>query len=114
MGNRWSRKQTWKKDQSIKAFHSRKQSAYYLIKKQKLLEDVANSQVSQDFISEMREAFFMFDKDNSGFICSKEMGHLLRTMGYNPTEAEVNNLIAEVDVDHNGKVCLTFFLTKFH
>ena len=47
----------------------------------------------------------MFDKDKSGFICSKEMGHLLRTLGHNPTEAEVNNLIAEVDVDHNGKVC---------
>ena len=50
----------------------------------------------------------MFDKDKSGFICSKEMGHLLRTLGHNPTEAEVNNLIAEVDVDHNGKVWLIY------
>ena len=82
----------------------RKKSSFYFSEKQKMLESVARYHGSQDFISEMKEAFFMFDKDKSGFICSKEMGHLLRTLGHNPTEAEVNNLIAEVDVDHNGKV----------
>ena len=47
-------------------------------------------------------------QDNSGFICSKELGSLLRTLGYNPTENEVNGMMAAVDVDHNGKVIYLF------
>merc|ERR1712038_516687 len=52
--------------------------------------------ISQNFISEMKEAFSLFDKDDSGYICSKELGSLLRTLGYNPTESEVFKLLAEV------------------
>ena len=47
-------------------------------------------------------------QDDSGYICSKELGSLLRTLGYNPTESEVFKLMAEVDVDHNGKVGLEY------
>ena len=46
--------------------------------------------VSDEFISQMREVFKEFDKDRSGFICTREMGHLLRAMGNNPTHAEVS------------------------
>ena len=35
---------------------------------------------------------------------------MLRTLGYNPTEAEVNTLMAKVDVDHNGKVFIYLIL----
>lgn len=49
-------------------------------------------------------------QDKSGYICSKEFGSLLRTLGYNPTEAEVNTLMAKVDVDHNGKVFVYLIL----
>lgn len=49
-------------------------------------------------------------QDKSGYICSKEFGSLLRTLGYNPTEAEVNSLMAKVDVDHNGKVFIYLIL----
>ena len=47
---------------------------------------------------------YLNSQDDSGYICSKELGSLLRTLGYNPTESEVFKLMAEVDVDHNGKV----------
>ena len=54
-------------------------------------------------------------QDKSGYICSKEFGSLLRTLGYNPTEAEVNSLMAKVDVDHNGKVFIyLILLVHFH
>jgi len=79
-------------------------SEYFVDKEiQNLLESFTRRCISQDFISEMKEAFFLFDKDRSGYICSKELGSLLRTLGYNPTQDEVNNLMALVDVDHNGK-----------
>jgi len=77
-------------------------------------DNLAKRCISQDFISEMREAFHLFDKDGSGFICSKEMGPLLRVLGWNPTEAEVNRMIAEVDVDHNGKMDLMEFIMMMH
>ena len=53
-------------------------------------------------------------QDNSGFICSKEFGPLLRALGRNPTHAEVNSLMARVDVDHNGKLDLGEFIMMMH
>ena len=88
--------------------------------------------ISQDFVSEMREAFYLFDKvfnispslmtshsavmfqDQNGYICSKELGALLRTLGCNPTEAEVNTLMASIDVDHNGRIDLLEFVVMMH
>ena len=52
-------------------------------------------------------------QDDSGYICSKELGSLLRTLGYNPTESEVFKLMAEVDVDHNGKVGVLLVDTQY-
>jgi len=70
--------------------------------------------IPQDFISEMTEAFCYFDKDKSGHISGKEMPALLRALGWNPTETEVNNIMAEVDVDHNGKMDLAEFIVMMH
>ena len=42
-----------------------------------------------EFISEMCEAFVMFDRDRNGYICSKELGNVMRIMGRNPTEKKV-------------------------
>ena len=53
-------------------------------------------------------------QDKNGYICSKELGALLRTLGYNPTEAEVNTLMASIDVDHNGKIDLVEFIVMMH
>ena len=47
--------------------------------------------VSDEFLSEMKEVFREFDRDKSGFICTREMGPLLRAMGNNPTHEEVIN-----------------------
>ena len=45
--------------------------------------------VPLDFVSEMCEAFVLFDRDRSGYICSSELGNVLRALGRNPTEKEV-------------------------
>lgn len=41
---------------------------------------------------ELREAFVEFDKDKDGFITCKDLGNLMRTMGYMPTEMELIQL----------------------
>ena len=51
------------------------------------------------YFSEFREAFYLFDSDGNGAITTKELGHVMRSLGQNPTEVELQDMINEVDVD---------------
>ena len=51
------------------------------------------------FVAEFKEAFSLFDKDGDGTITTKELGTVMRSLGQNPTEAELQDMINEVDVD---------------
>ena len=46
----------------------------------------------------------MFDKDSDGNISTKELGIVMRSLGQNPTEHELLDIITEVDVD--GKILI--------
>ena len=48
---------------------------------------------------EFREAFGLFDKNGDGTISSNELGTIMRSLGQNPTENELQDMINEVDVD---------------
>jgi calmodulin len=50
-------------------------------------------------LSEFEEAFSLFDKDGDGTITTKELGTVMRSLGQNPTEAELSDMINEVDAD---------------
>ena len=41
----------------------------------------------------MQAAFNLFDLDGNGVICSKELGTLLRALGQNPTDEELDELM---------------------
>jgi len=41
----------------------------------------------------------LFDVDNAGFIDARKLFNVIRLLGYNPTEAEVQDLIAAGDKD---------------
>lgn len=54
------------------------------------------------FVStEFKEAFKLFDKDGDGTITTKELGTVMRSLGQNPTEAELQDMVNEVDEDGN-------------
>lgn len=50
-------------------------------------------------LTEFKEAFSLFDKDGDGTITTKELGTVMRSLGQNPTEAELQDMINEVDAD---------------
>ena len=51
------------------------------------------------FYSEFRMAFSVFDKDGDGTITTKEMGEVLKNMGHNPSESDLEEMLKEVDAD---------------
>ena len=51
------------------------------------------------FDAEYFEAFRYFDKDNSGHITTKELGTLMKSLGENTTENELQRIINTVDID---------------
>ncbi|CAD6236292.1 unnamed protein product [Miscanthus lutarioriparius] len=61
-------------------------------------------QLSEDQITEFKEAFSLFDKDGNGYITTKELGTVMRSLGQNPTEAELQDMIAEVDSNGSGTI----------
>ncbi|KAJ6466852.1 hypothetical protein C8R45DRAFT_1020304 [Mycena sanguinolenta] len=67
-------------------------------------------QLSPEQISEFKEAFALFDKDGDGTITTVELGTVMRSLGQNPTESELQDMINEVDADGNGTIDFHEFL----
>ncbi|KAJ1728390.1 hypothetical protein LPJ61_004058 [Coemansia biformis] len=61
-------------------------------------------------IKELRDAFAIFDKDRNGVITTEELGLLLRSLSHNPTEAEIADMISEVDENGDGKIDFSEFI----
>jgi len=60
-------------------------------------------QLSEEQIAQFKEAFSLFDKEGSNTIETSELGTVLRALGLNLSQAEVNKYVKEVDTG-NGKV----------
>ena len=56
-------------------------------------------QLTEEQIAEFKEAFSLFDKDGDGTITTKELGTVMRSLGQNPTEADLqgySNLLTTI------------------
>ncbi|KIW12862.1 hypothetical protein PV08_08049 [Exophiala spinifera] len=56
------------------------------------------------FADETRAAFNVFDKDGSGTISADELRQVMKSIGENLTDAEIDEMIREADKDHNGSI----------
>lgn len=73
---------------------------------------LGEEQIAQYFVT-----FELFDKHDDGTIKTKELGNVMRSLGQNPTEAELQDMINEVDADGSGvincKIILLLLFCKF-
>ncbi|KAM9673838.1 LOW QUALITY PROTEIN: calmodulin-like [Trichechus inunguis] len=65
-------------------------------------------QLTEEQIAELKEAFS--DKDGNGTIITRELGTVMRSLGQNPTEAELQGMVNEIDADANGTIDFPEFL----
>ena len=60
--------------------------------------------ISEEQKQEIKEAFDLFDTDQSGYIDGKELKVAMRALGFEPKKEEVQKMIAEVDIDGSGQI----------
>merc|ERR1711988_1994165 len=61
-----------------------------------------------------RKMFFDLDRDGSGSIDAEELGMMLRSLGQNPTDEELHELIDSVDEgEKDGQIQLREFLKLY-
>lgn len=52
----------------------------------------------------------VFDRDGDGHITPAELRHVMKTLGENLTEEEVDEIMAEGDKDQNGVITFEGFM----
>ena len=52
----------------------------------------------------LRETFKIFDKDGNGYINASELKELMEKLGEKLSDEEIEKMIAEADLDEDGKV----------
>ncbi|PWZ12896.1 putative calcium-binding protein CML13 [Zea mays] len=60
--------------------------------------------LTQQRRQEIKEAFDLFDTDNSGTIDAKELNVAMRALGFEMTEEQIRQMIADVDKDGSGAI----------
>jgi len=69
------------------------------------------TKLTDEQVQEFKEAFSLFDKDNDGTITTTELGTVMKSLGQNPSDSDLLDMINEVDADGNGTIDFTEFLT---
>lgn len=57
-----------------------------------------------------RSAFAVFDKNGDGEISAAELGAVMRSLGLQPTDRELDDMVHEVDTDNTGTIDIEEFL----
>ncbi|KAH3844324.1 neo-calmodulin-like [Dreissena polymorpha] len=66
--------------------------------------DQGDERISEELLQEFREAFKMFDIDGDGSVNVQEFVATLRSMGQNPTQLEINEMVKSIDRNGDGVI----------
>ena len=58
--------------------------------------------LSEEQIAEIREIFTLFDKNSDNLVSTSELGTIVRGLNLNPSEAEVVDMMRDVDPNNSG------------
>lgn len=61
-------------------------------------------------ITELKEAFLVFDKDGDGSITVQDLEHVFAAVGQHVSEKKLQTILAEADLDSNGVIDFPEFL----
>ncbi|KAH6616093.1 hypothetical protein B0J18DRAFT_372952, partial [Chaetomium sp. MPI-SDFR-AT-0129] len=75
---------------------------------EEFLKLMSHSVDEPDAEEELLNAFRVFDKDNSGTISSDELRSVLKSLGENLTDAELEEMIQMADSDGDGTIDCEF------
>merc|ERR1712086_1239624 len=70
----------------------------------------AKGGLTEEQIEEIREAFNLFDADNSGAIDVRELKAAMRALGFEVKKEELKKMISDIDSDGNGSIEFQEFL----
>merc|ERR1711924_89430 len=70
----------------------------------------AKGGLTEEQIEEIREAFNLFDADNSGAIDVRELKAAMRALGFEVKKEELKKMISDIDNDGNGSIEFGEFL----
>jgi len=72
---------------------------------------MASSYLTAEQIGQFQEAFNKYDPKSIGSINTGQLRQVLRFIGQNPTEAELQDMVNEVDKDGTGNIDFPEFLS---
>jgi Ca2+-binding EF-hand superfamily protein len=60
--------------------------------------------LSDEVLKSYQEAFRIFDRNNDGCITREELGTVMKSLGHQPSDNELQDMVNEVDVDGSGTI----------
>jgi len=69
-----------------------------------------SNSMDEESLNQIKESFLLFDQNNDGYITKQELATLLRALGKNLTDLEINNLITNNEIQNNSIDFDTFII----
>ncbi|UYV62299.1 hypothetical protein LAZ67_2000062 [Cordylochernes scorpioides] len=75
-----------------------------LVNEEEFLSWMSRHTVHDDVMEDLLAAFRVFDKDNNGYITRDELKVAMEMIGEPMSDAQLDDLLKETDVDHDGRI----------
>ncbi|CAF0874171.1 unnamed protein product [Adineta steineri] len=67
-------------------------------------QQIVLEKFTDEQLTEFRELFNMFDKDNQGILTIQTLVSVMKSVGQTPTESDMIDLMREIDIDNSGTI----------